>query len=224
MGFSIKQPEKSMTKTARAWAAGWLAAAWIASPAHAAPVVASGSQYSLFLMGESSGNPVNLPNTFDNVPESFTRAGTNLIVSEAETALGGGRHRITVDLSSSGDLFPIAGETGFAGIGIDGNGFDLQGNYFLEDAFIHYFINGVDVFTSDDLADQFRSFFTGAWTGRFADIDTPFSVGNLGGAGVNGFKAEFVVSEITGSVPEPGSLALSACALLAMAATRRRRG
>lgn len=212
-----------MIKTARAWAAGLLAVAWMGSPAHAAPVVASGSQYSLFIMGEDSGNAAYFTNTFDGAPETFTRAGNAIVVNESETALGGGQYRITVNLTSSGDLFPVPGETGYAGIGIDGNGFDLQGNYFLQDAFIHYSINGVDTFTSDDLADLYRPFFTGAWTGRFADTDTPFSVGNLGGGGVNGFTAEFVVSEIANSVPEPGSPALSAAALLAMAAVRRRR-
>jgi hypothetical protein len=198
-----------------AWAAGLLALAGWLGAAHAAPVVASGSSYSVYLRGESSGNELHMTNTFDGVTEFFTRAGQTLSINETETDLGSGLHRIFVKATATGELFPVPGEAGHTGIGIDGNGFDLTGNVFLEDAFIHYYINGTDIFTSADLADNYRALFLGAWSGRFADTGLAFSVGNLGGVNVNGFALEFVVSEMR-DVPEPGSLALVGAARLAL--------
>lgn len=206
------------------WVATTLAlAGWVGGAAHAAPVVASGSSYSVYVNGEDSGNPLHMTNTFDGSAEFFTRAGETLFVSEAETDLGGGFHRIVVNVDASGDLFPIPGEAGDTGIGIDGNGFDLQGNYYLEDAYIRYYINGTEIFTSSDLADDYRPLFQGAWSGRFADTNLAFFVGGLGGANVNGIGLEFIVSDLPATVPEPGSLALACAALVGMAATRRRR-
>jgi hypothetical protein len=206
---------------------GWLAASillgGLASGAAQAGPVLAGSSYSVYIEGESSDAALDMTNSYDGVAQTFLRSGNTLTVNDAETDLGGGFHRIVVSVNSTGDLFPFPDEAGFAGIGIDGNGFDLVGNRYLQDAYLHYYVNGTDVFTSSDLADDFRFFFPGAWNGRFADTGVAFQINNLGGAGVNGYALEFVVSELNTTVPEPGSLALAASALLAMAAARRRK-
>jgi hypothetical protein len=216
------QLENNMKNTR--WAAAALAlAGWMGGAAHAAPVVAADSAYSVYLNGQISGNPLSMTNTFDGATEVFVRGSDLVFVNELETDLGSGLHNIFITLLSTGDLFPFPGETGDAGIGIDGNGFDLLSNVFLEDAFLHYYINGAEVFTTVDLADLYRSQFPGVWSGRFADTGLPFSVEGLGGANINGLGLEFVVSDFTGAVPEPGTPALAGAALMAMAAARRRR-
>ncbi len=213
---------KSISWGARMGALAIAAACAVQAAPAMALVVAPGSSYSVYINGDVSGNELNMTNTFDGVTESFTRAGETLFVSETETGIGPGLHRILIQLDATGDLFPAPGEAGLMGIGIDGNGLDFVNNVFLEDAFIRVSIDGATVFSTVDLADAFRPLFLGAWDGKFADTGLPFSIGGLGGANVNGLALEFIVSDLPATVPEPGSVALVGAALLVMGAARRR--
>lgn len=195
-----------------------------ACAAGAAPIVANGSSYSVYLAGADSGGEIYMTNTFDGLTEVFARAGHDVGVNDSESALGGGQHRILLRGAATGDMFPAAGESGLIGVGIDGDGLDLLTDVFLEDARIRYYSDGLEVFSSINLADDFRMYFTGAWSGQFASAGVVFGAGNVGGINVNSFELDFLVSEITANpVPEPGTLALSMMALLAMAAAARRR-
>ncbi|SFU37284.1 PEP-CTERM sorting domain-containing protein [Pseudoduganella namucuonensis] len=192
-----------------------------ACAAGAAPIVTGGSSYSVFLAGSASGDATFMTNTFDGLTEVFARAGHDVGVNDGETALGLGQHRILLQGSATGDMFPSPGETALIGVGIDGNGLDFSMAVYLRDARIRYYSDGVEVFETGNLADDYRAYFPYAWSGEFAAAGVVFGVGNMGGINADSFELDFLVAEL----PEPGTPALMALALLAMAcASRRRRG
>jgi len=201
-----------------------LGAAGTTIPAAAVPFVSAGSSYSFYLQGENSGEPFLGVATFDGIAETTTRAGLDLTVSESETALGGGKSRITFDLRANGSLFPIADEIGIFGIGVDsdGDGFDIAKLVSLDKAtIILYDINNMVVATLEDLQDLVDP--TTPWDGRFAGIGNAVGIGDLDVSTIAGIGVEFLVSGPASDVPEPGSILLSGIGLLAIVAAARRR-
>jgi len=191
------------------------------SAALAAPVVANNSSYNIFLGGVTSGTGV-FTNSFDGVAENFSVHGVNFTINDSESSSAPGLHRVLISMQSSEDFFPIAGEVARVNVGFGGNGLDLLGNYYLEDARVRYFVNGLEFFETTNLADAYRAgYFTGPWTGYFATASTVFANGNMGGNGVNGVELDFLVSALPNQVPEPGTLALVLPALMWLSKRRR---
>ncbi len=194
-----------------------------AVPAVAAPVVASGSSYSIYLSGLGSDgeiDPVLLSTQFDGSAQSFTRGGLNLSLTETEFDLGGGRSRIVIDLSADGDLFPTPGEAGSFGVGLGGDVLDLTRPVFLDAGFIRL-TGAFGVWSTNNLADDYRDlYFSGAWDGAFMTTNGTIAIGNTGNWNITHVRWEFEVSDL--AVPEPGALSLAGIALLALVGVRRR--
>jgi hypothetical protein len=181
-------------------AAFGLAATAALSPlAAAADIVSPGSSYSIYLKGETSGAEFNSAATFDGLAESLSRAGLALTLTESQADLGGGIYRITVNVSANGDLFPSLGEGSIEGIGIFGDGFDLLQPAYLDDARIKLYTPAGLLFTTSNLADDYRSeLFSGLWDGTFTNGSAFINPG-AGGRGINGVGFEFQVT----AIPEP---------------------
>ena len=190
---------------------------WAAGTAAAAPVLA-GSSYAVYVEGDVSHNVRNLSTLFDGLAEA--PSGTGITVSENQTDLGGGRWLITIDLSSGGvDLFPAAGEGARVGVGTLGDGLDLIGSWYLEDARHSYSAPGGFSFTTGNLANDYRTqYFSGNWDGAYPHFNRFFVNGNAGGRGIDAVRFNFVVSE----VPEPGVMWLSATGLMLLAWRHRK--
>jgi hypothetical protein len=201
----------------------WVAVALLAGPlaAIAAPVVSDGSTYSIYIKGGSSLNEFSGTGTFGGAAENFSRAGLNLTLSDSETDLGGGLHRISINLSADGELFPIGGEAAITGLGVFGDGLDLLGAFHLVDARIKYYsVTGGLYFTTSNLADDYRAtYFTDPWSGFFPAPGVVFSNGNIGDRGTNAFSYEFTVT----AVPEPEIYAMMGVGLGLMGWAARRR-
>jgi hypothetical protein len=191
------------------------------SAALAAPVVANNSSYNIFFGGEVSGTGV-FTNSFDGAAENFSLHGVGFTINDSESAVAPGQHRLLISMQSSGNLFPVVGEGSQINVGLLGDGLDLLGNYYLEDARIRYFVNGQAFFETANLADDYRAaYFTGPWSGYFSTANSAFGIGNSGGHGINGVELDFLVSALPNQVPEPGTLALVLPALLWLAKRRR---
>jgi hypothetical protein len=188
----------------------------LAGTAAAAPVL-GGSSYSVYIESETSQITSLFTATFDGGAEWFLRSGRDISVVESETDLGSGRYRIEVVVTGTLDLFPLAGEGGIVGLGVDGNGFDLDGGYFLED-FNYSYISDRGAFTTRNLADDYRSFFLGDWDGTTRGLFVN------GGAGGNGFeRVHFRFTVGPHPVDAPGSLPLTGLALAMLGALAARR-
>lgn len=191
-----------------------------AAPALATPVIAN-SSYQIYIAGQSSGNVRQFTTLFDSASQTQTLGGQTLTVSEAVVDLGGGRWRLSIDLDSAGvDLFPTAGEAALVGIGVFGDGLNLDGAWFLEDARHSYSDPAGSSFTTGNLADDYRAtHFAGAWGGLYPNLNVVFANGNVGGRGYDHIQFSFTVTQI----PEPGAASLVAGALGLLALTRQRR-
>jgi hypothetical protein len=204
-----------MTRSALALCAGLLASATVAQ---ASPIVLAGSTYDVFLQGQVSGEAFGASVQF-GTPEVDFRAGLTLNISDAETDLGGGVSRISINIVADGELFPTFGEQSFQGLGRFGDGLDLLQSVYLLDARIKLFTPTGLLFSTSNLADDYRFLFSNPWDGFFPVPGASFFIGNVGGNGVNGVTFEFEVTP----VPEPTTLALFGAGLAGLARSRRLR-
>ena len=193
--------------------------AW--TSATAAPIVLVGSTYSVYIEGEESGQAFLGQTEFDNLPAFAGRAGLILTLSESETALGAGQSRIRISLSANGELFPIANETAIFGIGVNGDGLDLLTQLSLDDAEITlYNALGQVLLSSGNLAGNAAN--TQPWDGFFPAPENAIGLEGAGGIGATMITFDFIVSELGGEVPEPGTVFLGVIGLAGAFAARRR--
>jgi len=187
----------------------------LAGMAQASPVL-DRSSYGLFLEGESSLTQSYFQVSFDGRKEWFERSGRDISVEETSTDLGGGRWQIDVHVWTNVPLFPQPGEAGMVGLGMGGDGFDLDGHYRLEGFTLAYSDPDGASFTSLNLADVFRSHFADPWDGATPSV----IMAPLGGQYTE-LQMRFVLAPAN-NVPEPGGLALAGLGLAALG--RRLRG
>lgn len=192
------------------------------SSATAGPIVSVGSTYDIYIAGEVSLNAVDRTITF-GTPATFSRAGLTVSASDSDADLGGGVHDIVVTVSANGDLFPTPNEGAIVGFGTFGDPLDLLGPVYLADARIRLFTaDGAIVFTSSNLANDYRANVQDPWDGFFYQFNQDWVVGLAGGAGVSGFSFEFQVTEESAPIPEPTSVLLIGSGLVALARRRAR--
>lgn len=204
------------------------AAALTQAAAWAAPLVQPGSSWELFLnpalfSGESDRQAL----VFDGLAETFTRNALSPVtvsVRESETELGGGLHAIDLVLDfSGGDPFPFASRVAGFGVGstngsATSSGLQLTAPAALTAARISAVAGNGDLLDLDILY-LFQSLGQDTpWNGRMFD---GFFLGmDWGGRGLRQASMHFEAQRI-GTVPTPGTLALLALPLLALAWRRR---
>jgi hypothetical protein len=190
------------------------------SQAAAGPVVAAGSTYTFFIQGIQSGEPLLGTVEFDTAIATVQRGNVTLAVSETEASIGAGKSHISIDIAADGDLFPFTDEGAFLGIGVT-DLLDLISQVSLDDARITFFDAANEILlVTDNLAALVPQ--NNPWTGSFpAPLDT-FIVDDVGGIGVSRISFDFMVTEITGEVPEPSGLLLAGIALAAAGYARKR--
>ena len=188
----------------------------------AAPIVAAGSEYSVYLQGSESDNAFAGVVVFDDEAASAYRETGILTVSESETDLGNGRSLISIQIRSVGDLFPVLGETAIFGIGLFDIPLELMSVVNLYDARVSFLdSNNKLLIESDNLAgDVYQN---NPWDGFFPATDDAFGTEGVGGLGVLGINFDFYVSEQVNAVSEPAGILLTGLGLMAMLTTRRRR-
>lgn len=193
-----------------------------AQAAVAAPVVAAGSTYSVYLDRDNSDTAFYGIAVFDGVSESGSWGFSPSTVSESETDIGNGRSLISIQLRSNTDIFPVANESGYYGIGVFGDGLDLLRSVFLYDARVSFLDSNNKLLTdSGNLVDYIGQ--SAPWDGFFPTADQIFQSESLGALGIVGINFDFFVSEEAVSVPEPAGVLLTGLGMMAMLTMRRRR-
>jgi len=192
--------------------------------APASAVVLQGSTYSFYLQGSGSGNVALLLAHFDGIAESGTANGQLLTLNEYETVLSATTSRISITLSGTGDLFPVANETAILAIGSeDALDLDPSSQAVLLDARATLFdLAGNVVDVTDNLVDFAAQ--PAPWDGTLPAPGSAFGIDEIGGMGIAAITFDFIVSFTAAevAVPEPGSMLLCGLGLLALAGARRK--
>lgn len=191
-------------------------------PAAAAPLVQTGSTYSVYLGEENADNVFFGAPVFDGVVESATWNGLNLIFTESETELDDGRSLVSIQIRSSGEIFPTPGETAVYGIGIFDDALDFLSEVSLFDARVSFF-NASDrlVFETGNLAGDVEQ--NHPWDGLFPASDNLFGSEGIGGLGITGINFDFYIGERIAEIPAPAGILLYGIGLMAMLGLRRRK-
>jgi len=193
----------------------------LGTQAVAAPFVQAGSTYSIYLGEASDPAPLLVAPVFDGAPEGAGWNGLTLTFTESETELDDGRALISIQIRSSGDIFPTPDETAVYGVGIFGDGLDFLREVALFDARVSFF-NSSDrlVFATDNLAGDVAH--NRPWDGLFPASDDLFGSEGVGGLGITGINFDFYIGENIAEVPVPASIWLYGMGLTALLAVRRR--
>ena len=193
-----------------------------AQAAVAAPLVAAGSSYSFYLQGYESDNAYAGVAAFDGLAEQGFRNTGAFTVNESETDLGNGQSLISIQIRSTGDLFPFLGETAIYGIGLFDFPLMLTSAVSLYEARVSFLDAGNKVLVdSGNLAgDVYQN---NPWDGYFPATNDAFGTEGVGGLGVLGINFDFFVSTESAEVPEPAGALLMGLGLMAMLTMRRRR-
>jgi len=202
-----------------------LLAASFAVTGTASAIVLTGSTYSVYLEGETSGNASLPVSVFDDTPATFTRAGLLVTTSESDTMLSNVNNRISLNLSADGDLFPVFNEGAYLGVGTFGDVIDLVSEVTLYDVRVTLRdLVGKVLFVSDNLIDSDPTIQTQPWDGSLPTPATSLFISEIGGQGLSNITFDFYVRrEVHSDVPEPGSMLLCGAGLLAACIVRRRR-
>jgi len=202
-----------------AWFPLFAAVLGFAGPASAA--VVTGSTYSVYIEGLTSGQPFLAVTQFDDLAASGDRFGQTITLSESETALSATSSRISVNLASDSDLFPAVDDVAILAIN---DGFDFVADVILDEVRITFrnAAGGV-VYASDNLVGLATQ--NSPWDGTLPSPDRAFGIDEIGAMNVVNISFDFIVSTIPGevAVPEPGSLMLFSLGLLAFAGLCRQR-
>lgn len=208
--------------------------------ASSAPIVADGTTYGYRIRHGADPLVSNITGvTFDGIAEAFALsvAGApngilNVSINESQTDLGGGLHKILIQMTSASDLFPtdpVNQEPGSVNIGRPGlDPLNLLRPVTLLSAVFQGFAPDAPggAYEALDYASLFPSFFSSLapWDGYFLNDTQAAGYAHPGGLGINRLDLTFTVQEIRETqVPEPQTLALVFCGLVTMMAIRRRR-
>jgi hypothetical protein len=194
-------------------------------PAAAAPIAADvvtrDSAYSFFVGGSTSGQIGYSIVTFDDEASTGTLDNGNLFsVRESQVVQANGQTLITFELSGLAGAFTDNDEDVYFGIGYGGLGYQLQKPVTLDSAILT-FIDSTGPFDSTNLENDVAQ--RNPWDGYFPASDSVFGLGSIDAASVIAIRVEFLVSDATTAVPEPGSVLLCGIGLVGLAALRRRR-
>lgn len=188
----------------------------------AAPIVAPGSTYSVYMEGSATQEVLFAAPTFDGFGQSTVWRGMGLVLTESETDLGNGRWHISVRISATAELFQTLGESVYSGVGTFGDGLNFLLPVALYDARISFLDSSNTLLVdSGNLVEYVEH--NNPWDGLFPTADNVFGTENIGGIGATAISFDFMVIDQAYAVPEPAGALLSGLGLLAMLGAHNRR-